>query len=72
MKKKTPLKQARAAKKMTLERVASLINSDAGNLSRIENGKQIPSKDLLSKLVMFYNDEGITEIHIIYPERFIE
>lgn len=66
----TPLKNARAAKGLTLVQLANLVNSDAGNLSRIENGKQTPNKDLISKLVELFKDLGITELHILYPEKF--
>ncbi|WP_274644491.1 helix-turn-helix domain-containing protein [Pseudomonas serbica] len=46
------LKAARRAKKMTLEDVARLVGTDSGNLSRVENGKQSVSTEMLSKLMV--------------------
>lgn len=66
----TPLKKARIAKGLTLQEVAKRVDSDTGNISRIERGKQTPSKELIVKLVNLFSDCGITEVHIIYPERF--
>ncbi|OSI21674.1 helix-turn-helix domain-containing protein [Neisseria dumasiana] len=66
----TPLKKARLAEGLTLKEVAKHVNSDTGNISRIERGKQMPSKELVSKLVDLFSSQGITEVHIIYPERF--
>ena len=64
------MKKARIAKGLTLQEVAKRVDSDTGNISRIERGKQTPSKELVTKLVGLFSDYGITEVHIIYPERF--
>ena len=66
----TPLKKARIAKWLTLHEVAKRVDSDTGNISRIERGLQTPSKELVTKLVGLFSDYEITEVHIIYPERF--
>lgn len=66
----TPLKRARKNKGITLEKVAELVQSDTGNLSRIERGLQTPSKELIAKLVELFADEGLTELKILFPERF--
>mgnify|MGYP003602772157 CR=1 FL=1 len=66
----TPLKKARIAKGLTLHEVAKRVDSDTGNISRIERGLQTPSKELITKLVGLFSDYEITEVHIIYPERF--
>lgn len=64
----SPLKQARKKREMTLQQVANAVGIDTGNLSRIERGLQVPSKDLAEKLVKHFDNE-ITETQIIYPER---
>lgn len=66
----TPLKKARMTKKLTLEQVAEAVGSDSGNISRIERGKQNPSKEMVTKLVALFADEGLTELQILFPERF--
>lgn len=65
----TPLRLARENRGLTIQQVADSVGIDPGNLSRIERGTQVPSKDLAEKLVNFFNNE-IDEIQIIYPERF--
>ncbi len=56
-------------REQTLQQVAGAVGIDTGNLSRIERGLQVPSKDLAEKLVKFFDYE-VTETQIIYPERF--
>jgi transcriptional regulator with XRE-family HTH domain len=46
------LKAARRAKKMTLVDVANVVGTDSGNLSRVENGKQSVSTEMLTKLMV--------------------
>ena len=65
----TPLKQARIARGYTLDQVAIQVGTDSGNLSRIENGRQTASPGLASRLALFFG-YAITEIQILYPERF--
>lgn len=67
----SPLKQARRHRKMTLQQVANAVGIDTGNLSRIERGQQTPSKKLTEKLVAFF-DREVTEVQILFPERFAE
>ena len=43
--------------------------SHAGNISRLENGKQRASPDLAERLAKHFG-YAITEIQILYPERF--
>lgn len=66
----SPLKLARLGRKLTLEQVAELVGSDSGNISRIERAKQIPNRDLAAKLVELFREDGLTEVHLFYPERF--
>lgn len=65
----TPLRLARERRDLTIQQVADAVDIDPGNLSRIERGTQVPSKDLAEKLAKYFDGE-INEIQIIYPERF--
>lgn len=67
----SPLKQERLKRDKTLQEVANAVGIDTGNLSRIERGLQVPSKDLTEKLAKFF-DNKVTETEIIYPERFTQ
>jgi len=49
--------------------VAGAVRTTAGNLSRIENGKQRPSAALAARLAQEFASQ-ITEMQILYPERF--
>jgi transcriptional regulator with XRE-family HTH domain len=77
----TPLKQARILRRWTLADVSARLAQlgdqvDTGNLSRIERGAQRASTSLAESLCKVFNidiqegQEGLTEIHILYPERF--
>lgn len=65
----SPLRQSREKRALTLQQVAGAVGIDTGNLSRIERGLQVPTKDLTEKLARFFDNE-VTETQIIYPERF--
>ena len=65
----SPLKKARLSREQTLHFVADAVGIDTGNLSRIERGLQVPSKELAEKLVKHFDNE-VTETQIIYPDRF--
>lgn len=45
------IRDARKAKGWTLEELSSRVETDAGNLSRLERGKQFASKELLSRIM---------------------
>jgi transcriptional regulator with XRE-family HTH domain len=66
---KSPLRAAREKRQMTLGKLAYLVGSDVGNLSRIERGVQIPSKELAEKICKQFDGE-VNELQLIYPERF--
>lgn len=70
----TPLKQARKAKGWRLADLVDRLRAvdcdiDTGNLSRIENEKQQASTALAEKLCKVFDGE-LTELHILYPDRF--
>ncbi len=66
----TPLRMARESRGLTIQQVATSVGIDPGNLSRIERGKQVPSKDLAEKLSLVFGGQ-VSETQIIYPERFV-
>ena len=65
----TLLRQLRKQRGLTLEQVSIAIGSDTGNLSRVELGKQIPSRNIAAKLAKYFHNE-INEMQILYPERY--
>ena len=65
----TPLKAVRLRLGQSIHRVAKAVHTSPGNLSRLENGKQKASPELAARLAEFFGSE-ITEIQILYPERF--
>ena len=70
----TPLKRARITRKWTLADVSARLAQlgdavDSGNLSRVERGVQRASAPLAESLSKVFDGE-VTEIHILYPERF--
>lgn len=65
----SPLKQTRIKRGQTLADVSTAVGTNTGNLSRIENGMQKARPNLAEKLARHFGYE-ITEIQIIYPERF--
>ena len=64
-----PLKALRIKRGLTLQEVSDIVGTDPGNLSRVENLKQKASPDLAEKLAKYFGGE-ITELQILYPERF--
>ncbi|UAW53378.1 hypothetical protein pEaSNUABM30_00260 [Erwinia phage pEa_SNUABM_30] len=62
----TPLRLARMAMGVSLVEVAKQLDIDAGNLSRIERGIQIPAMDLAERIAKYFNNT-ITAIQICHP-----
>jgi len=67
----TPLRKIRIDNELTIVQVATAINCDAGNLSRLERGTQSASLELAEKLSQFYEGK-ISEMQILYPQRFMK
>lgn len=65
----TPLRKVRQAREESIHQVADAVGTNTGNLSRIETGKQKASPALAEKLARHFG-YAITEIQILYPERF--
>lgn len=72
----TPLRKARKQRGWRLQHVVDRLsamscNMNTGNLSRIERGVARPSPSLAEKICLVFGGE-LTEIQILYPERFAE
>ncbi len=70
----SPLKRARLSRSWTLAEVSARLAAlgdrvDPANLSRVERGTQKASTALAEKLVQVF-ERDLTEMHILYPERF--
>lgn len=66
---KTPLRSLREARGLTATQVASAVGMVQSSYTRIENGLGA-SPDSAAKLAEFFGREFITELHILYPERY--
>jgi transcriptional regulator with XRE-family HTH domain len=65
----TPLKKIRVLNDRTLKEVADAIDVDPSNLSRIERGLQAATPQLAEKIATYF-DNKISEIEVLYPQRF--
>ena len=68
---KTPLRNARESRELTVNEVANLVGTDQGALSRIERQKQVCNLALAERLADFFYAEKLTENHILYPQRYM-
>lgn len=68
--KRFKLRQIREEKGLSLEQVADSTGIKVPNLSMIERGLQGVSINNAAKLVEFYGRETITEMELLYPDRF--
>lgn len=64
------LREAREAAGLTLKDVAAACGTDAGNLHRIELGKQVPGRELARRLYDHF--EGTVELGAIYDPSYQE
>jgi transcriptional regulator with XRE-family HTH domain len=69
MKMASPLARKRKELKLTVEQVASGVGCSAPNYWRIESGEQQPRKNLLQAIIRYF-DNQVTEMEILFPERF--
>lgn len=65
----TPLQKARDARGLTQKQVAARVGVDQTHIARIERGDPC-SPGVAAKLARLFKREGITEMHVFYPERF--
>jgi len=71
----TPLRKARKTKGWSLLDVVKRLEmldyqSDVGNLSRVERGVQRASTELAEALANVIGRSLVTEMQILYPERY--
>lgn len=64
MRKTKTLREARKARRETLAAVAEAVETDVGNLSRIERGEQMPQRELARRL--FDHFGGSVPLGVIY------
>ncbi|KAF0812775.1 hypothetical protein IGB42_02618 [Andreprevotia sp. IGB-42] len=67
----TPLRLARKQSQKTLQQVAAEVGCSDGFLSQLERGNENCSPALAEKLVAFYAVAWLTELHVLYPERYM-
>lgn len=67
----TPLKRVRVLRKLTQDELADKVKIDQATLSRIERGIARASPELAADIVKVLNTDLLTEIHVLYPERFM-
>jgi transcriptional regulator with XRE-family HTH domain len=65
----TPLRKLREERGLTTIKVARELSIDQGHYSRIERDGKC-SKEVAEKIVDFFGREWITELHVLYPERY--
>ena len=65
----SPLRKIRKRHLKTLEEIAGALGVTQPHLSRIENGQMKASPELAERLAKHFG-YAITEIEILYPERF--
>jgi transcriptional regulator with XRE-family HTH domain len=64
----TPLKHIRKSRGMTAAGVAAALSMDQGHYTKIENGAST-SAATAAKIAAYFAP-AITEIHVLYPDRF--
>lgn len=65
----TPLRKLREKRGLTTIKVAREVDIDQGHYSRIERDGKC-SREVAQKIVEFFGREWITELHVLYPERY--
>ena len=66
----TPLLKVRISRGLLLKDVVGMTGMSKGNLSKIENNLQYPSRENAELLASVFSDSGLTEMHLLYPERY--
>lgn len=66
----TPLYKIRKKRGVSLGKLANATGLDKGNLSKLERGEVGTSPESAAKIASFFGRDWITELHILYPERY--
>lgn len=64
----TLMTQMRKSRNLSLEEVASAVQTDQANLSRVEKGRQVPKRQLARRLFEYYG--GRVPLAAIYDPEF--
>lgn len=67
----TPLRRAREKKGETTRAVAAAVDMDQSFYVRVEGGKKRVSPGLAERLALHFGN-SVSEMEILYPERYIE
>ena len=68
----SPLRACRKRLNLTMQMVCDEIGMDTGSYSRLERMKQGATPETAEKLVKALGRENITEMQILYPERYMK
>lgn len=66
----TPLKRIRLERGITQVTIADSAGIDQSTFSRIENGEAQASADTAAKIADAIGRKWISELHILYPDRY--
>ena len=67
----TPLKKIRLERRQSAQSIARALGVDPATISRVERGLARCSPDLAERLAKHFGG-AITELQILYPERFTQ
>ncbi|HXT04665.1 MAG TPA: helix-turn-helix transcriptional regulator [Casimicrobiaceae bacterium] len=67
----TPLRRLRISRGISQAEVGAAIGTDQGYVSRVERGEQGISPEMAARIVTFFGRDEITEMQILYPERYV-
>lgn len=74
--KMTPLRKLREKRGYSLRYVAAACSINVGNYSRLERGLKNCSPEVAARLVSFFSQDvkrkPITELEILFPERYMD
>lgn len=65
----TPLRKLREQRGLTTTKVARDLEIDQGHYSRVERDGKC-SREVAEKIVAYFGREWITELHVLYPDRY--
>lgn len=67
----TPLRRLRKARNLTADQVGAAVGCNGSQIIRAELGVAASVK-LAAKLADYYGREFISELHILYPQRYMK
>lgn len=67
----TPLRRLRISRGIQQSAIAEAVGTDQGSISRLERGEQGATPEMAARIVAFLGRDEITEMQILYPERYV-